>query len=123
MMTDCSIQSMATSAFIAFDPQTKLVPSFVVGKRDGATTIQFMRDLRQRINGHLQISTDGFSPYIEAIDRAFGMDADYAHIIKVYEAGEPGMGRYSPPHVTEVVVRIIAGAPALDRICTSYVER
>lgn len=82
--------------FVAFDPQTKLVSSFVVGKRDGATAIQFIRDLRSRVNGRIQISTDGFSPYIEAIERTFGMDADYAQLIKVYEAGDPRMGRYSP---------------------------
>lgn len=109
--------------FVAFDPETKLVPSFLVGKRDGDTASQFMQDLRSRLKGRVQISTDGFSPYVDAIERAFGMDADYAQIIKVYEAGEPGRGRYSPPHVTEVVVKTIAGAPTRDRICTSYVER
>lgn len=109
--------------FVAFDPQTKLVPSFVVGKRDGQTTLQFIRDLRSRLRGHIQISTDGFAPYIEAIERAFGMDADYAQIIKIYEAGEPGMGRYSPPHVTGTTLKFIAGSPDPSRICTSYVER
>jgi IS1 family transposase len=109
--------------FVAFDPDTKLVPSFVVGKRDGETAMQFMHDLRSRVTGRIQISTDGFAPYINAIERAFGADADYAQIIKIYETGEAGMGRYSPPHVTEVVVKTIAGAPDADRICTSYVER
>jgi len=109
--------------FVAFDPATKLVPSFLVGKRDGLTALHFMQDLRQRVTGRLQISTDGFAPYIEAVERAFGADADYAMLIKIYEAGEAGMGRYSPPHVTEVVVKTITGAPDPDRICTSYVER
>lgn len=110
-------------AFVAFNPETKLVPTFIVGKREGRTALQFMHDLRSRVTGRLQISTDGFAPYIDAVERAFGMDADYAQLIKVYEAGEPGMGRYSPPHVTEVVIKPIAGAPDIDRICTSYVER
>jgi IS1 family transposase len=110
-------------AFVAFDPATKLVPTFVVGKREGRTALQFMHDLRSRVTGRLQISTDGFAPYIEAVERAFGMDADYAQLVKIYEAGDPGMGRYSPPHVTEVVVKPIAGMPREDRICTSYVER
>ena len=109
--------------FVAFDPTTKLVPSFVVGKRDGVTTLHFMQDLRQRVVGRVQISTDGFSPYVEAIDRTFGADAGYAQIIKVYEAGEAGSGRYAPPHVVEMIEKIIAGAPAQERICTSYVER
>ena len=82
-----------------------------------------MADLHARLTGRVQITTDGFAPYIEAIERAFGAEADYAQLIKIYEAGEAGMGRYSPPHVTEVVVKLIAGAPDADRICTSYVER
>lgn len=90
--------------FVAFDPDSKLVPSFVVGQRDGETAQDSLQDLRRRVHGRIQISTDGFAPSIEAIERAFGAEADYAQIIKVYGAGEPGMGRYSPPHVTEVVV-------------------
>src|SRR5262249_17234256 len=109
--------------FVAFDPDTKLVPSFLVGKRDGLNALKFMHDLRSRVNGRVQISTDGFSPYVDAIERAFGADADYAQIIKVYEAGEAGSGRYAPPHVVETIEKIVAGAPDPDRICTSYVER
>lgn len=109
--------------FVAFDPATKLVPSFLVEKRDGLTALHFMQDLRSRVVGRLQISTDGFSPYVDAIERAFGADADYAQLIKIYEAGEAGMGRYSPPHVTETVIKLIAGNPVPESICTSYVER
>ena len=58
--------------FVAMDPHTKLVPVFVVGKRDSATTFRFVRELRERIPGRIQISTDAFRPYIDAIDRAFG---------------------------------------------------
>jgi IS1 family transposase len=109
--------------FVAFDPDTKLIPCFVVGKRDGTTAVQFIQELRNRVIGRIQISTDGFAPYVDAIEQAFGADVDYAQLIKVYEAGEAGMGRYSPPHVTEVVVKLIAGSPDSEYICTSYVER
>jgi hypothetical protein len=79
-----------------------------------------MRDLCSRGQGRIQVTTDGFPPYIEAMERAFGMDADYAQLMKVYEVGEPGMGRYNPPHVTEVVIRTIAGAPDPERRGRTY---
>jgi IS1 family transposase len=110
-------------AFVAFDPTTKLVPVFVVGKRDGATTFRFVRELRERIVGRPQLSTDGFRPYIEAVERNFGADIDYAQIEKIYAAENPGPGRYSPPRVTGVEITHITGVPDPSRVCTSYVER
>jgi IS1 family transposase len=110
-------------AFIALDPITKLVPVFMVGKRDGATTIRFVQELRDRLVNRIQMSTDAFRPYVEAVERAFGADIDYAQLIKAYEAENPGPGRYSPPKVTGVEKIQVAGRPEPSRICTSYVER
>jgi IS1 family transposase len=108
---------------VAFDPASKLVPVFVVGKRDSATTLRFIRELRERLTVRIQMSTDAFRPYVEAVETAFGADIDYAHLIKVYETENPGAGRYSPPKVTGVEKIPIARRPAANPICTSYVER
>jgi hypothetical protein len=54
---------------------SKLVPSFVVGKRSPATCWDFVNDVRQRVVGAPQITTDGFKPYIPAIDDTFGADS------------------------------------------------
>src|SRR5262249_26205162 len=43
--------------FVAFDPDSKLVPSFLVSKRTREATHRFMRDLRSRVVGRTQIST------------------------------------------------------------------
>ncbi len=110
-------------AYIALDPDTKLVPVFVVGKRDSATTFRFVQELRNRLITRIQMSTDAFRPYVEAVESAFGADIDYAQLTKVYEAENPGPGRYSPPKVTGVQVTEIAGRPERSKICTSYVER
>ncbi len=96
------------------------MPVFVVGKRDGMTTARFVQELRERVVGRIQMSTDAFRPYVEAVERAFGADVDYAQITKVYEAENPGPGRYSPPAVTGVQIAEIAGRPERSRICTSY---
>jgi len=111
--------------FVAIDAETKLIPSFLVGKRDGHTALLFMMDLYQRLtgNGRIQLTTDGFYAYLEAIEHTFGADVDYAQLVKIYAAIDAGPGRYSPPRVAETVSTVIQGEPDPDHISTSYVER
>jgi IS1 family transposase len=45
--------------FVAMDAETKLVPSFVVGKRTEETTWYFMQDLAERLAPRVQLTTDG----------------------------------------------------------------
>lgn len=109
--------------FIALDPKSKLVASFMVGKRDVHTARDFVADLRSRLNGDpIQITSNGFACYPDAIERAWGADpVSYAQPIKVYNAEYSGRGRYSPSKVTDVVSTVIRGNPDEKRICTSYV--
>jgi IS1 family transposase len=111
--------------FIALDPESKLVASYAVGKRDLSTAERFMRDLAGRFNpdARVQLSTDGLNHYKWAVEWAFGTGADYATVVKLFAAENPGPGRYSPPRVAEIVSTVISGAPKLDRISTSHVER
>jgi len=53
--------------FVAIDPQTKLIPSYLVGKRTAYTTIQFIDDLASRLRNRTQISSDAFPAYYHAI--------------------------------------------------------
>ena len=111
--------------FVAIDADTKLVPTFTVGKRDSENAHQFMLELRERLNGNgrIQMTTDGFRAYLTAVENAFGADVDYAQLIKLYGAENPGPGRYSPPRVTETVSTTINGNPDPRYVSTSYVER
>jgi len=109
--------------YVAFDPESKLVPCYFVGKRNGTSTVRFIADLQRRISGRIQITSDGFDCYPDAIERAWGSAVDYAKLVKIYEADHPGPGRYSPPRVTEAVSTVVQGRPDPDRVCTSYVER
>jgi IS1 family transposase len=111
--------------FVAIDAETKLIPAFLVGKRDGHTALQFMTALYERlaVHGRIQLTTDGFGPYIEAIEQTFGADVDYAQLVKIYAAMDAGPGRYSPPRVSETVSTVIQGEPDPEHISTSYVER
>jgi len=109
--------------FVAIDADTKLIPCFEVGKRDGETTERFISGLQGRLARRIQLTADGFGPYVEAVEHAWGANVDFAQLVKVYEAENPGPGRYSPPKVQEVVSTVINGNPDPARVCTSYVER
>ena len=79
---DAGVGSVWT--FCAIDAETKLVPAFTVGERDAATANAFLADVASRVEGRVQISTDGLAAYEEAIEKSFGADADYGQIIKTY---------------------------------------
>lgn len=84
----------------------------------------FLQDLADRLVPECrpQISTDGFSPYPDAVERAFGT-SDYGMIIKNFATEPAGRGRYSPPSVVDVDKLVIQGDPDQAKICTSYAER
>ena len=113
--------------FVGLDSDTKLVISHLVGKRSAETTTAFIKDLGSRLSNDAdykpQISSDGFVPYIEAIERQFGDDVDYAQVMKDYVFTHAGRGRYSPPKVSGVSKFTIKGQPDEGDIGTSYVER
>lgn len=109
--------------FVALDPDTKLVPLFRVGKRTAPNARAFMQDLSERLANRVQLSSDGLNTYVEAVERAFGIDVDYGQAVKFYEAETIGPGRYSPPRVTHQQVARNQGRPDRAHISTSLVER
>ncbi len=114
--------------WVALDARTKIVPCFRVEKRTAAAANAFAADLRARVLGKPQITTDGFKPYVEAIEAAFGSRVDYAQILKTYQTDEAGGAsrddvRYSRGRVVRSVKRTITGTPDEGNISTSYVER
>jgi IS1 family transposase len=101
--------------YVALDADTKLIPSYLVGKRSSQNTQIFMRELWQRIADHrVQLTTDAFIFYSKAVEQSFGGDADYAQLKKIF--GDYGQdagpnARYSPSGLTEVISRTISGVP------------
>ena len=109
--------------FVAIDAESKLVPTYRVGKRDGANAFHFIKDLASRLENRIQLSSDGLRAYVDAVEAGFGADVDYAQIVKAYEAEPTGPGRYSPPKVTWTNKTILQGKPDWEKISTAYVER
>lgn len=110
--------------FVALDPDTKLIPSYLVGKRTAYTAMQFMDDLSSRLRNRVQISSDGFLPYVHAVEHAFGHNGvDYGQVVKEYAETPAGRGRYSPPRVVSIEKDDVMGWPNLELVSTSLVER
>jgi IS1 family transposase len=113
--------------FVGIDAETKLVISHLVGKRDATSAYYFMADLKERVSGRIQLTTDGFKPYISAVDDTFGTEVDYAQLIKIY--GQPRAsaaserGWYQPSKVMGIIPLGIMGNPKAMAVSTSHVER
>jgi IS1 family transposase len=110
--------------WVAIDATTKLVPTFMTGKRDADTANAFIKDLAARLRNRVQVTTDGLRTYVAPIAEAFGTaGVDYAQLHKTYEAEATGPGRYSPPKVTATEKTPVFGFPVEELVSTSYVER
>jgi len=108
----------------AIDAETKLVPSWAVGRRDAFTANAFIRDLASRLAHRVQLTTDGHKPYLEAVEGALGAHVDYAMLVKLY-GGDQGQSesRYSPAEWTGTREIKITGNPDPAHVSTSFVER
>jgi hypothetical protein len=84
--------------WVAIDADSKLVPTWGVGRRDSATAHAFVRDLAARLTTRVQLTTDGHKVYLEAIDGAFGSAIDYAMLVKMYEGGLHQLRGAPEPH-------------------------
>lgn len=103
---------------------TKLVPSWYIGRRDLESAIIFMNDLASRLANRIQLTTDGLRAYVEAVENAFGGDIDYSQLIKLYgNETEKSEVRYSPAQCIGTKKNIVYGSPITCSISTSYVER
>ncbi len=122
------------------DQKTKLLPSFLVGKRSADNARRFMMDVASRLempkphesDAHafreggyrtvVQISTDGLAAYPEAVDLAFGPYVRFGTIIKEYRNANM---IYTPSEMVGTKRTGVKGIKGREQrtICTSHVER
>ena len=111
--------------FCAIDSDTKIVPSFRVGKRDSATANAFVADVASRLKNRVQISSDALRAYVDAVEMAFGANVDFAQIVKTYtrdESRQPERQYSAPEFVIEEKKRV-CGMPDMGIASTSHIER
>src|ERR1700733_9396901 len=111
--------------FIAVDADTKLVPCYKVGKRTLERATEFITDVAGRMKNRIQLSSDGLTAYVAAVEKGFGCDVDYGQIIKTF--GNPAdtaiaERKYSASELLSTERKVIMGNPDVWKISTSYVE-
>ena len=109
--------------YTAIDADSELCISWLLGPRDGGTATEFMQDVAGRLSHRIQLSTDGHTMYLEAVEDAFGAAIDYAMIQKIYGTAPESETRYSPAVCTGVKRYRVQGNPDPRHVSTSYVER
>jgi IS1 family transposase len=110
----------------AIDADTKLVVSYRVGQRTAMDAYDFMQDVAARLTNRVQLTTDQYKVYLNAVDYAFGVDVDYAMLEKHYGSyvtDGSAAHRYTPAKITGMKATTITGSPDKRHISTSYVER
>jgi IS1 family transposase len=112
--------------WVGMDADTKLIISWLVGNRDAEAANTFMQDVASRLTNRVQLTSDGFKCYLEAVTQAFGSQIDFAQLVKLYGSptGENVTERkYSPAECTGAKKTKICGNPNTQFISTSYIER
>lgn len=109
--------------FTAICADTKIVPSWYIGRRDLENARVFLKDLASRLSNRVQLTTDGHKMYLDAVEAAFGSDIDFSQLVKIYGQTPEGQRRYSPPQCIGAIKQRIIGKPDKDHVSTSYVER
>jgi IS1 family transposase len=108
--------------WVALDPDTKLVASWLVGGRGVDWAKVFMCDLAERLKNRVQLTSDGHRAYLTAVEDAFVGEIDYATLTKLY-GQESSEQRYSPAPVVGCQLAVINGNPDPRHISTSFIER
>ena len=111
--------------FCAIDSDTKLVPSFKVGKRDSVTANAFVSDVASRMRNRVQVSSDALKAYVEAVEQAFGANVDFAQIVKTYvhDESQTSERKYSAAEFVISEKKSVTGFPNMALASTSHVER
>lgn len=112
--------------YVAIDAESKLIPSFHVGKRVRQDTVKFLWDLQGRRATPTQLTTDGLNHYTATVPECFGPEHSFAQLTKMF--GDYGQfdspeARYSPLRISGVISKVRFGDPDPEQISTSYVER
>jgi len=111
--------------WVAIDAETKLVPSWLIGRRGYEYAKVFVADVAGRMASRIQLTSDGHKAYLQAVEEAFGSEVDYAMLVKLYgrAEGEGNERRYSPAQCLGTITGAVSADPEEAHISTSYVER
>ena len=111
--------------YLAMDSTGKGILSWIVGKRNFRHTMCLVDDVRHWVLGNPEFSTDGYPPYVKAIE--LGFDGNSAHGVvdkqTVIIAKGPDSGDDYYAKETLVAVKRTAASGTPRHISTSFKER
>src|SRR6185312_11001108 len=110
----------------AIDADSKLIVSYLIGGRHADAAQDFMHDVAERLANRVQLTTDGHGVYLGAVLGAFGIDVDYAQLVKHYGSTIDAVGperKYSPGECCGITKHRMLGQPLKALVSTSYVEK
>lgn len=94
---------------------TKLVPTWYVGSRGYECGLRFMRDLKDRLPEHVQLTSDAHPVYAQVVPEVFGSAVDFAILKKSYGG--------TPNHIIGSEPVGLIGMPEYEHASTSFCER
>ena len=103
--------------WVGIDADSKLVISWQVDDKNADAACAFMYDIADRLANRVQLTTDGHMAYLDAVERAFDNDIDYAQLVKIYggsEKGNENERKYSPAVCTGSKKTTVTGEPTLN---------
>ena len=108
--------------WLALDADSKLVLSWTLGDREARTARYFVDGVAQRLSDRVQLTTDGHTAYLTAVENAFSSEVDYAMLVRLFESSQQET-RYSPANCVSCESKVVIGRPDPKHISTSLVER
>ncbi len=112
-----------TWTWTAICADTKLIPSWYVGRRDSTAAELFLTDLASRLANRVQLTSDGHRPYLQVVPEVFQGDVDYSQLVKLYGPSLEGERRYSPAACIGARKHRVVGNPDPRHVSTSFAER
>ena len=106
--------------WVAICADTNLIPCWHVGARDAGAAYHFIHDLKSRMVNRIQLTTDGYKPYLPAVEDAFGANVDYATLVKMYGQDRGKEAHYSPPRCIGCATIGVRGNPDPAEISTRW---
>jgi len=112
--------------YLSVDRLSKLIINWRVGKRNGENTVAFLEDLKNRMDGKFQLTTDPYVGYLRSgsVKKVFGDSIDYATERKIYGKTKTWGSRYFNPMVVVGIKRYPhLGWPNMKLATTCHAER
>jgi IS1 family transposase len=113
--------------YLGVDMSSKLIVNWRTSKRDGENTMAFIQDLKSRMAGRFQLTTDAYPGYWYgggAVRRVFGGEIDYATEKKIFnlKRNVPAPW-YNPLVVLRIKRQSRIGSPDMSLATICHAER